>query len=401
MKITSFDVFPCKLPEGGSVADRGEFLVTPLHIFDDSTQMLGEGFVGLRGGPIGAIIVRLRTSDGVEGFGTVGVGNGSALYILEHSLKPVILGANPFDVEALWERMFRSTIYFGRKGTALEAISAVDIALWDLMGKITNQPVYNLLGGRTRERIRVYASRLYANANLDQLAREARTFVEQGFTAVKQRFGFGPREGKPGMRRNLDLVRTVREAIGPDIELMADAYMGWDVAYAIEMIHRLEDADLDLTWVEEPVIPDDVNGYAQIRKAVKTPISGGEHEFTRYGFRQLIDAGAVDILQPDVNRVGGITEARKIWALAATYGLRVIPHAGQSHNYHLVISSFQSPVAEYFPSPEEGAPLDDDTLFWDLFEGEPRAKNGYVELSGKPGIGLELRSDGMKRWAVA
>jgi L-alanine-DL-glutamate epimerase-like enolase superfamily enzyme len=401
MRITSLDVIPCRLPEGGAVSSRGEFLVTPLHIFEDTDKLLGEGFVGLRGGPVGAIIVRLRTSDGVEGYGTAGVGNGSALYIIEHSLKPIILGANPFDVEALWERMFRSTIYFGRKGTALEAISAVDIALWDLMGKTTGQPVYNLLGGRTREKIRVYASRLYANADLDRLASEARAFVEQGFTAVKHRFGFGPRDGRAGMQRNLQLVRTVRDAIGPDVDLMADAYMGWDVPYAIQMIHMIEDAGLNLTWVEEPVIPDDITGYAQIRKSVRTPISGGEHEFTRYGFRQLIDAGAVDILQPDVNRIGGITEARKVWALAATYGLRVIPHAGQSHNYHLVISSFQSPMAEYFPSPADGAPLDDDTLFWDLFEGEPRAANGHIALSGEPGLGVHLRVEGLKNWAIA
>ena len=400
MKISGFDVIPCRLPQGANVAGRGEFLVTPLDLFDDAAAMLGDGFVGLRGGPVGAIIVRLRTTDGVEGYGTVGVGNGSALYILEQSLKPIIVGANPFDVETLWERMFRSTLYFGRKGTAVEALSAVDIALWDLMGKITGQPVYNLLGGRTREKIRVYASRLYANKNLEQLAAEARAFMDQGFTAVKQRFGFGPRHGRPGMLRNLQLVKTVRDAIGPDVDLMADAYMGWDVPYAIQMIHMLEDAGLNLTWIEEPVIPDDIPGYAQIRKAVRTPISGGEHEFTRYGFRQLIDSGAVDILQPDVNRAGGITEARKIWALAATYGLRVIPHAGQSHNYHLVVSSFQSPMAEYFPSPQEGTPLDDDTLFWDLFDGEPLAHDGFVVLSEAPGLGLQLRHSGLTAWSM-
>jgi len=157
---------------------------------------------------------------------------------------------------------------------------------------------------------------------------------------------------------------------------------------------------MDLAWVEEPVIPDDIKGYAEIRRATHTPISGGEHEFTRFGFRQLIDEGAVDILQPDVNRAGGITEARKIWALAAAHGLRVIPHAGQSHNYHLVMSHLNSPMAEYFPSPAEGVPVDDDTLFWEIFDGEPRAENGRVTLSGKPGLGLELRSGRVRDWAV-
>lgn len=401
MRIVGMRVSAVGLPMGGDVAGHGEFLVTPLHIFEDYRTLLGEGFVGLRGGPIGGIIVQLETDDGLVGVGSVGVGNGSALYILEHSLKPIILGANPFDVELLWEKMFRSTIYFGRKGTALEAISAVDIALWDLMGQAAGQPVYNLLGGCTRDRIRVYASRLYANEDLDRLAAEARAFVARGFTALKQRFGYGPRDGMAGMRKNLALVRTVREAAGPDVEIAADCYMGWDVPYAIRMIRMIEDAGLHLAWVEEPVMPDDIRGYAEIRRAVGTPISGGEHEFTRFGFRQLIEEGAVDILQPDVNRAGGITEARKIWAMAAAHGLRVIPHSGQAHNYHLVISHLNSPLAEYFPSPAEGAPLDDDTLFWEIFAGEPMARDGHVTLSGKPGLGLSIRSERLLELAVA
>jgi L-rhamnonate dehydratase len=400
MEIVGMQVSQVGLPLGRDVASQGEFLVTPLHIFEDYQTLLGEGFVGLRGGPIGGIVVRLRTDDGLVGIGSVGVGNGSALYILEHSLKPIVLGANPFDVELLWEKMFRSTIYFGRKGTALEAISAVDIALWDLMGKATGQPVYNLLGGRTRDRIRVYASRLYANNNLERLASETSAFVARGFTALKQRFGYGPRDGIAGMRKNLALVRTVREAAGPEIEIAADCYMGWDVPYAIRMIRMIEDAGLDLSWVEEPVIPDDIRGYAEIRRAVNTPLSGGEHEFTRYGFRQLIEEGAVDILQPDVNRAGGITEARKIWAMAAAHGLRVIPHSGQAHNYHLVISHMNSPIAEYFPSPAEGAPLDDDTLFWEIFAGEPLVENGQVTLSQEPGLGISVREERLRELAV-
>jgi L-alanine-DL-glutamate epimerase-like enolase superfamily enzyme len=394
-------VSPLRIPQGTDVAAKGEFLVTPMHIFSDYNHILGKGFVGLRGGPVGGIIVRLFTDDGLEGIGTVGVGNGSALYILEHSLKPIVLGANPFDVELIWEQMFRGTINFGRKGTALEAISAVDIALWDLIGRATGQPVYNLLGGRTRDRIRVYASRLYANEDLDRLAQESRLLVGLGFTAVKQRFGYGPHDGIAGMRKNLALVKTVREAAGPDVEIAADCYMGWDVPYAIRMIRMIEDAGLRLAWVEEPVIPDDIKGYARIRRGVNTPISGGEHEFTRFGFQQLIDEGAIDILQPDVNRAGGITEARKIWALAAAHGLPVIPHAGQSHNYHLVMSHLNSPMAEYFPSPAEGAPVDDDTLFWEIFDGEPRAENGFVSLSGAPGLGLQIRTDRLREWTVA
>ena len=146
------------------------------------------------------------------------------------------------------------------------------------------------------------------------------------------------------------------------------------------------------------MIPDDIDGYAQIRRSVSTPISGGEHEFTRYGYRELIRKEAVDILQPDVNRVGGVTEARKIWAMAAAYNLQVTPHAGQLHNYHLVMSHLNSPIAEYFPPPDESGALDDDTLFWEIFTGEPRARDGHVALSTGPGLGLEINEESVKKW---
>ncbi|MCC7017022.1 MAG: mandelate racemase/muconate lactonizing enzyme family protein [Rhodospirillales bacterium] len=399
MKIAAVEQYAIGRPPGFTQGAPGEFLVTPLHLFPDYPRLLGERFVGLRGGPVYAVLVRVLTDEGIWGTGSAGVGSGAACYVIEHHLAPIVVGQNPFDVELLWEQMFRATINYGRKGLALEAISAIDIALWDIMGKATGQPVYNLLGGRTRERIQVYASRLYAHRDLDLLAAQARALARRGFKAVKQRFGYGPRDGPAGMRKNLELVRTVREAIGPEIELMADAYMGWDALYAVRMIRMLEDADLDLKWVEEPVIPDDIEGYAEIRRSVATPISGGEHEFTRYGCAELIRRGAVDILQPDVNRAGGITEARKIWALAAASNIAVIPHAGQLHNYHLVMAHLNSPMAEYFPPPDEGGALDDDTLFWELFTGEPRAVDGYVTLPEKPGLGLEWNEARVRAWA--
>src|SRR6516225_5232114 len=259
MKITGVETILIRAADSSQVTGEGEFLVTPMHVFPDYASVLGEGFVGLRGGPVGAVLVRVLTNDGLEGIGSVGVGNGAGAYIIEHCLKPIILGASPFDVEVLWEKMFRSSINYGRKGVAVEAISAIDIALWDLMGKAVGQPVYNLLGGKTRECIRVYASRLYARDDLELLAREAAAFRAKGFTALKQRLGFGPADGPEGMRKNLELIRTVREAVGPDVDLMADAYMGWDVPYAIRMIRMLEDAGMDLRWVEEPVIPDDID----------------------------------------------------------------------------------------------------------------------------------------------
>lgn len=401
MTISDIELFAIGRPAGFAAGTPGEFLVTPLHILPNAARLLGEQFVGVRGGDVYAVLVRVCTQEGLTGVGSVGVGSGAAAFVIQQHLKPIVVGQSPFDVESLWEQMYRSTINYGRKGLVLEAISAVDIALWDIMGKATGQPVYNLLGGRTRERIRVYASRLYARTDLDELARQAQVFRQQGFTAMKQRFGYGPSDGPAGMRKNLELVRTVRDAIGPDIELMADAYMGWDVTYAIRMIRMLEDAGVNLRWVEEPVIPDDIDGYAEIRSKVNTPISGGEHEFTRYGARELLRRRAVDILQPDVNRVGGITEARKIWAMAAAEGIPVIPHAGQMHNYHLVMAHLNSPMAEYFPPPGDDAVLEDDTLFWELFIGEPRAHKGEIALPATPGLGLELNEDRIRQWSYA
>ncbi len=269
MIIKDLEIIAVQRPGNESEQGRGEFLVTPLHMFPDYREMLGSNFVGIRGGPIDAVLVRVKTDEGIEGIASVGVGNGAAVYVLEHHLKEIVRGQNPFDVELLWEKMFRSMLNYGRKGVVLEAISAIDIALWDILGKATGQPVYNLLGGKTRDRIRLYASRLYATEDLDALAAEAESLVKQGFTAFKQRFGYGPQDGPRGMRKNLELVRAVRSAIGSETELMADAYMGWDTSYSVRMIRLLEDAGMNLRWVEVPLIPDDVDGYTRIRRAVK------------------------------------------------------------------------------------------------------------------------------------
>jgi L-lyxonate dehydratase len=386
MRITEVRTIPLKSLGTPAPKGVGNVLVTPSSIFYEPQRNRQPG-----GPPIAYLLVEVVTDEGLTGVGTVGAANGHALYTIENHLKYVVLGQNPFDVEVLWERMFRESINYGRKGMAIEAISAIDIALWDIMGKATGQPVYNLLGGRTRERIRAYASRLYATEDLDALAAEAQAFLDQGFTAMKQRFGYGPRDGVKGMRRNLELVKTVREVIGPDVELAADAYMGWDVHYAIGMIHMLEDAGMQLAWVEEPVMPDDIDGYAQIAAACDTLISGGEHEFTRYGFRELIGRRAVDIVQIDVNRAGGITEARKIWAMAAAHDLPVLPHAGQMHNYHLIMAHMNSPIAEFFPPPL-GFP-DGNEVFWTAFRGEPLPQDGYITLPDRPGLGLELNPE--------
>ena len=341
------------------------------------------------------LIVEIFTDDGHVGIGNAALSPQIAKHVIDLHLKPLLIGKDPWDVERLWQHMYRATMAFGRKGIGMVAISAVDLALWDLIGKSAKQPVFRMLGGRTKERIPVYASRLYS-VGLQELAAEASRYKSEGYGAMKLRFGWGPVDGARGMQRNLELVRTVREAVGDDIDVMADAYMGWTLDYAKRMIGLLE--PFHLRWLEEPLIPDDIHGYAELRPYGRIPIAAGEHEFTLYGFRELLAASALDYIQFDTNRVGGLTQARKIAALAEAHSVPVVPHAGQMHNYHLVMASFNCPMAEYFPvvDVEVG-----NELFWYIFDGEPKAVDGNISLDeSKPGLGLSVNESGMDQFQV-
>jgi L-alanine-DL-glutamate epimerase-like enolase superfamily enzyme len=343
----------------------------------------------------GWLIVEIFTDAGLVGVGNAALSPQITKQVIDLYLKPMLIGQDPWETEFLWQLMYRKTMAFGRKGIGMVAISAVDIALWDLLGKSAKQPVYRLLGGRTKSEIPVYASRLYS-VSLDELAREAKKYKSEGYKAMKLRFGWGPVDGAAGMQRNVELVRTVREAVGDEIDVMADAYMGWTLDYAKRMLPLLE--PFHLRWLEEAVIPDDIHGYAELKSYGRVPIAGGEHEFTLYGFRELLEAKAVDYIQFDTNRVGGITQARKIAALAEAHSVPVIPHAGQMHNYHIVMASLNSPMAEYFPivDVEVG-----NELFWYIFQGEPKAKDGFVDLDANvPGLGLTIDEDALTNFEV-
>jgi L-rhamnonate dehydratase len=341
------------------------------------------------------LVVEVFTNDGHVGLGNAALAPQVTKQVIDLHLKPLLPGQDPWDIERLWQHMYRKTMAFGRKGIGMVAISAVDIALWDLLGKSAKQPVYRLLGGRTKARIPVYASRLYS-VEPSALAAEAKRYKDEGYPAMKLRFGWGPADGARGMQKNLELVRTVRESIGDGIDLMADAYMGWTLDYAKRMLPLLE--PFHLRWLEEPVIPDDIHGYAELKSYGRIPIAGGEHEFTLYGFRDLLEARALDYIQFDTNRVGGITQARKIAALAEAYSVPVIPHAGQMHNYHLVMASLNSPMAEYFPAVDVEV---GNELFWYIFQGEPRAKDGRIDLDDNtPGLGLTINERGLDQFEV-
>ena len=343
----------------------------------------------------GWLIVEIFTDAGHVGIGNAALSPRVTKTAIDTYLAPLLIGKDPFDIEFLWQHMYRSTIAWGRKGVGMTAISAIDIALWDLLGKATNQPVFRLLGGRTKPKIPVYASRLYSQP-LEALAEETAKYRDEGYLAMKMRFGWGPADGAPGMQRNLELLATIREVVGDEVDIMADAYMGWTLDYAKRMVPLLE--PFNLRWLEEPVIPDDIHGYAALKAMGRMPIAGGEHEFTIYGFRELLEAKAVDYIQFDTNRVGGISQARKIAALAEAHSIPVVPHAGQMHNYHIVMASTNSPMAEFFPivDVEVG-----NELFWYIFDGEPQPENGFINLRDDvPGLGLTIREDALSQFAV-
>ena len=336
---------------------------------------------------LGWLVVEIECDDGTIGIGNAALSPHATKTTIDTYLKPLLIGTDPLDSEYIWQSMYRRTLPFGRKGIGMVAISAVDLAVWDAKGKILGQPVFKLLGGRTKPKLPVYASRLYSQP-LEALFEEAKAYAEQGFSAVKIRFGWGPKDGLDGINRNLALVRTAREAVGDSVDIMADAYMGWNLEYTKRMLRLL--APFNMRWLEEPVIADDLNVYAELRAMNLTAIAGGEHEYTLSGFRQALDLKAYDIVQFDVNRVGGITAAKKIADLCEANDVLVIPHAGQMHNYHVSMSSYAAPISEYFPK----VPVEvGNELFWYVFDGEPVADGGFVDLDdARPGFGLTLKT---------
>lgn len=336
----------------------------------------------------------ITTDDGTIGIGNAALAPSLVKKAIDDYYSLLVIGEDPFDYAYIWEKMYRRTHAWGRKGIGMVAISAIDIAIWDLMGKLSNKPVFKLLGGRTKEKIPVYYSKLYAGT-IDAMQAEAADAMKNGYTAFKTRFGYGPKDGMLGMRENLKRVAAVREVIGYDRDLMVEAYMGWNLDYTQRMIPKL--VEYEPRWLEEPVIADDVRGYAELNKG-PIPISGGEHEFSLLGCAQLLQEKAVSVLQYDTNRVGGITAAAKINAVAEAHQIPVIPHAGQMHNYHLTMSNFNCPISEYFPvfDVEVG-----NELFYYIFEGDPDAKDGFLDLDDNlPGLGISISDKHLEHFDI-
>lgn len=373
----------------GPVKTADTIFATPLSLlpFQDDSQAPFRFFSWL--------VVEIETDAGHTGIGNAGLCPDLCKKIVDDKLASLLVNENPLNTEYLYEKMYRSSVAYGRKGAVLAAISALDIALWDIKGKAMNQPVFMLMGGRTKSHIETYYSRLYTR-NLDSLQAEAAHYKAQGFSGMKLRCGYPLTEGMAGMKKNVEMVKLVRETVGDDVNIMLEAYMGFNFAYAKEFLKRLE--PFNLRWAEELLLPDEIHNFAKLKKTTSIPLSGGEHEYTRYGFHDLLQAEALDIFQFDTNRVGGFTEAQKICNMALVHGVEVIPHGGQMHNLHVVMSSFASPMAEYFPITEIEV---GNEMFWYIFDGEAVAENGKLQLDDKrPGVGLTLKTKGLEHFTI-
>ncbi|NYD68472.1 L-rhamnonate dehydratase [Agromyces atrinae] len=365
---------------GADYHDQGDahwiddHIATPMSMYPEYRQSRQSFGINV----LGTLVVEIEASDGTVGFSVTTAGEIGA-FIVEKHLARFLEGQRVTDIERIWDQMYKSTLYYGRRGVVLNAISGVDLALYDLLGRIRQVPVFELLGGPVRDELQFYAT----GARPDKAK-------ELGFIGGKMPLHHGPAEGEEGFRKNIELLADMRGKVGDDFWLMYDCWMSLDVEYATRLAHAA--SDHGLKWIEEALIPDDYWGYAELRKRAPSTmlITTGEHEATRWGFRQLLETG-VDLIQPDVGWCGGITELIKISALADAHGTMVVPHGSSVYSYHFVVTRTNSPFAEFLmmhPTAEEVVPM-----FSPMLVGEPVPVNGRLKVPETPGFGVELSAD--------
>jgi L-rhamnonate dehydratase len=326
--------------------------------------------------------VEIEAEDG--SVGRAGPISGDQAWVIGRKLAPMLAGADALATERQWEVMYRSLAAHGRTGLEMTALSVVDCALWDLRGRHFGVPVWRLLGGPIRERIPVYVTTLGSSVEPERAAVAAAAFSTWGFAGQKWFPQFGPAAGRDGLRRNLELVRAVREAVGPEVRLMIDAWMSWDVEYTLEFARGA--ADCDLYWIEDPVMPERLDGLAELarRLAGGPAIAAGERFSTRWQFAQLADAG-VRVLQPEVFWSGGFTELLKIAAAASVRPVTVVPHGtsvATSAHFAFAQPATLVPMLEYMDRPN--------AVWQSLFTEPLIATDGHVELPQSPGLGTDL-----------
>lgn len=346
------------------------------------------------------VLIKIETDEGITGWGECD----SSPYVVKtiidcpsshmvcRGLKDIVIGQDPFDVEKIWEDMYRGSYYYGRRSVGIHAMSGVDIALWDIIGKAAGKPVHKLLGGRFHDRLRAYASMLMPETE-EEVAGKAKKYMEKGFTAIK--FGWGAL-GK-SKENDIRLVKAARGAMGEEASLMLDIGYQWkNSKYAEMMCHELE--QFHPYWIEEPMISDDVRGFARLTQKTMLNIASGEELTGIYEFRELIEKGGIDIVQPDMSRCGGLTAAKKIADMALMNGIEICPHAFKSGivmaaSIQLLASYKGTPLLEYC-SQETVLSKSLLTTHFSL-NGD-----GTVTVPDTPGLGIEINEEAVKKYRV-
>ena len=348
----------------------------------------------------GALVVEIRTDTGLTGWGDCYGPAAVNRSIIDNVFKSALLGRDPFDVEVLWEELYNKIKDYGLSGFSISSISGIDIALWDIIGKATSQPIHKLIGGAFRTQLQAYATGLYfkdMNRLNEEAVQEAKGYVTQGFKAIKMKIGLG------SITKDIDRVAAVRDAIGPEVQLMVDANHCFNVPQAIAIGRELQ--KLDIYWFEEPISPEDLDGYVEVTSKLDMAIAGGENEFTKFGFRRILERRAMDIVQPDVCAAGGITECKKIAALAQASSIQCVPHAwgtaiGLAATMHYLASlPFTPPCLVPVPPMLEYEqtfnPFRDELSSADLTH-----KGGFVTVPNGPGLGIEINREVLERYKV-
>ena len=307
-------------------------------------------------------------------------------------LREIVLGEDPFETEKIWQKMYRANIYGGRRGVAFHAMSGIDLALWDIKGKALELPVWKLLGGGFQKRLRCYASSLFGDTP-KETGERARRYQDAGFTAVK--FGWDPmgRDEKT----DIALVREGRKGCGDEVDLLIDAGLCWDSKVALQRARAF--AEYNIFWLEEPLLPDDYEGYCRLCEASPVRIAAGEEESSRQSFLDLMDRGKIDVVQVDLTRCGGFTEAVKIASLAQDRGLSVANHGFTTYinvtaALHFLASIPNALIAEYVAEEET-------TLRDQITKQKIRAEDGYLQVPEEPGLGIELDEEAVAKFRVA
>lgn len=334
-------------------------------------------------------IVEIHTDEGITGLGE-GVGNARLVKsLLDGQMASMIIGDNPMNIETIRQKLMDSQVYFERKGSALCAASALEMACWDIKGKALGVPVYQLLGGLYRDSLECYASECYWEEDPENMARNAQTMVESGFNTIKAHIGYG------SPKSDLKRVEALRKSIGPDIGLMIDLNAGYNSLDALSAFRLWQDQDL--IWIEEPLNPNHVDAMADLRMKATVPIASGENEFQVHGFKELFDKKAIDIAMPDVGRVGGIQETKNICNLADAYGIPVSPHNYSSGILLAATMQVMASTPNTWMLEMDGSR---NAVYEELLISPIELKNGYIAVPEHPGLGVQLTTKTLEQYAI-